>query len=137
MLERLRELHAEGLSFRRIAAGINAEFSTVFTRNACVGKSRRLGLTPRPSPLLPKKDPERRKVMMKKPVSPAPPLAPETPPIGALLITDLHDGCCHWPFGEHPAISYCGKPVAYRLYCQEHCERSYVTPLKRWAMGGT
>jgi hypothetical protein len=74
---------------------------------------------------------------MKKSADPVPPtapsLVPDAPPEGALLITDLHDGCCHWPFGDHPNIHYCGKPVAYRLYCFEHCERSYITPSKRWA----
>ena len=47
MLARLRELHAAGLTFGQICQRLNAEFGTVVTRNACVGKGRRLGLPAR------------------------------------------------------------------------------------------
>ena len=48
---RLEQLHAEGKSFSAIRDVINAEFGTSLTRNAIIGRSHRLVLTPRPSPI--------------------------------------------------------------------------------------
>jgi GcrA cell cycle regulator len=40
----LRENFAKGLSYRQIAAAINATFKTAFTRNAVLGRAKRMGL---------------------------------------------------------------------------------------------
>ena len=50
MLTRMRELHAAGMTFGQIARALNAEFGTAVTRNACVGKGRRLQLPARKAP---------------------------------------------------------------------------------------
>ncbi len=42
--EALRRLLAGGLSHALAASALNDEFGTVFTRNACIGKSRRMGI---------------------------------------------------------------------------------------------
>jgi GcrA cell cycle regulator len=49
----LRELVARGLSFSEIAAAINAKFRTAYTRNATLGRARRMGLAGPDRPSLP------------------------------------------------------------------------------------
>jgi GcrA cell cycle regulator len=45
----LREYFEKGLSFSEIANAINERFNTAYTRNAAIGRARRMGLsTPRP-----------------------------------------------------------------------------------------
>jgi GcrA cell cycle regulator len=41
----LREYLEKGLSFSRIAAAINARFNTAYSRNATIGRARRIGLS--------------------------------------------------------------------------------------------
>ncbi len=46
----LRELVEKGLSFKEIARALNERFGTAYTRNAAIGRARRLGLsTPKPA----------------------------------------------------------------------------------------
>ena len=40
----LRDYVAKGISFSEIAAAINAQFGTDYTRNAAIGRARRMGL---------------------------------------------------------------------------------------------
>lgn len=40
----LREFHAMGMSFSRIAAAINAKFRTAYSRSATIGRAKRMGL---------------------------------------------------------------------------------------------
>src|SRR6266404_9468698 len=50
----LREYHAKGMSFAEIAEAINARFKTAYSRNAAIGRARRMGLAdpdrPKPPP---------------------------------------------------------------------------------------
>ena len=50
----LREYHAKGMSFAEIAEAINAKFKTDYSRNAAIGRARRIGLAdperPKPPP---------------------------------------------------------------------------------------
>lgn len=41
----LRELHASGLTFQQIADGLEKRFGVHYTRNACIGRALRIGLT--------------------------------------------------------------------------------------------
>lgn len=43
--DELRELRSLGRSFKEIAADINRKFGTAYSRNACIGRVKRLGLT--------------------------------------------------------------------------------------------
>lgn len=56
-IDRLRSMWAEGLSAGTIAQRLFAETQIWRSRNAVIGKARRLKLTPRKSPLL--RDPNR------------------------------------------------------------------------------
>ncbi len=41
----LRELRRQGLSFREVSSSINKQFGTTYSRNACIGRAKRLGMT--------------------------------------------------------------------------------------------
>jgi len=106
MEDRLRELQAEGLTFRQIAIQLNAEFNTTLTRNACVGRSYRLKLPPRVA------------------CRPGQPRQPRQAP---LTIYQLTAKVCHWPVaGERPPYAYCGAPVQGEgPFCRAHAELAY------------
>jgi hypothetical protein len=136
--ERLRELHGQALPFRQIADTMNADFGLSLTRNACIGRGRRIGLNPRASPILRSKPYKRRshkrkKVTVQTPVISidlhcAPPIAP-----GALTMLELGTNTCRWPSGTRVPYSFCGEPVhGDRPYCQKHCKMSYQRPEKTW-----
>ena len=40
----LREYLAKGMSFSEVAKAINAKFETAYSRNAAIGRARRMGL---------------------------------------------------------------------------------------------
>lgn len=46
----LKRLAASGLSFSQVAAAINSEFGTSYTKNACIGRYRRIDTCPKPAP---------------------------------------------------------------------------------------
>jgi GcrA cell cycle regulator len=128
--QRLTELHAltgkEALSMRQITARLNAEFKTEFTRNAIIGRSRRLGLPARPQPIPTRSYPTKQIVLVGH--SSYPPIVPiearRPTRRDSLNILQLRDGDCHWPLGEmddRPPFQYCGKPALFGFpYCLEH-----------------
>jgi len=83
------------------------------SRNAVIGKARRLGLGPHP----------RAKVKGKVVVMPRGPYLYET--IGP------HD--CRWPIGHpnKPGFRFCGEPaIEGKPYCGRHCALAYQRPAK-------
>ena len=136
---RLRELHGQRLIFRQIAAILNADFGLSLTRNACIGRGRRLGLGVRAASPPPRQRPRKpraqkpKKVTVQTPVIAidlhrAPPIVP-----GALTMLQLDHTTCHWPSGTRAPYTFCGKPVlGDRPYCHEHCRVSYQKPEKTW-----
>jgi GcrA cell cycle regulator len=56
----LSELHAKGMSYGEIAKEINARFGTAYTRNATLGRGKRIGLVA-PKTAKPQRQPPRRK----------------------------------------------------------------------------
>jgi hypothetical protein len=140
LIKRLKELHAEGLKFSVIKDRLNEEFDTDITRNACIGKARRLNLPNREAPPPPTPEQariERRRAKAEKRIQPSPPVyapppEPEKPPFGALRIIDLERKDCRWIYGEKLDALYCGKPVVFGSYCAEHHPRMYNRPVKTW-----
>ena len=132
MLVRLREHHAANLTFGQIANKLNAEFGTVITRNACIGKGRRLGLPQREKPAMLTAEQrqaqtriERRRRKAEKRIAPPPtyvPLPdPPRPPPDALTIYDLQHNDCRWPVhGEKTEMLYCGRQRVRGSYCFKH-----------------
>ena len=144
MIATFRALHRNGGSFAEIAAEMSAIFKLPITRNACIGKARRLELPmrnnerPRKPPPGPPKEPRK----IQKPVHVAAPIEPEetivpTDQLGGLTIYQLRSGVCHWPLGkmsDRPPYRYCGCEAAAELpYCEEHYQLGHHTPRKVWA----
>jgi hypothetical protein len=135
MDERLRELDAAGLTFKEIADRMNAEFSLALTRNACVGRGRRLRLPlrggappPPPKPRRGRKQYPKKKKQPPKLVVVAPPVAPS---VGAFTMLQLDRQTCRWPSGTTPPYTYCGEPVhGDRQYCLAHCRMAFIKPEK-------
>jgi GcrA cell cycle regulator len=145
--EALREYLAGGMSFSQVARAINARFNTVYSRNATIGRARRMGLA---GPVRPKRSlrhwpsrpprakaprPRRRRARdaaeLPKP-RPAPaPGGPEATILRCieivprlLALIDLEPGDCRYPYGgdaEGEAITFCGHPRRQgSSYCTPH-----------------
>lgn len=114
------------------------------SRNAVIGKVRRLGLSfrtyHRTTPSRPKAPPKPRKSRAGPPkptrtfkplpilVEPSPgdqrrlaglawEAAPGAPPVSLI---DLEAGMCKWPIGETKPFLFCGHPATAGVYCQQH-----------------
>lgn len=140
----LREYFAMGMSFSEIARTINDRFGTTYTRNAALGRSKRMGLVSvrriESPPLVPH-----------QPGSPPPPKrcasSPrhfERPPNSAfrraeplklrcvgvqprlVSLVELERGDCRYPYGgdkDDEPIVFCGHPKrAGSSYCAPHSE---------------
>jgi GcrA cell cycle regulator len=119
------------------------------SRNAAIGKLRRLGLLGRERPQLPtmrlrlpparmllktteqvSKPPQKpRKRQNQRPLPPPEPYKaptpPPLPPIGSYRLLDLRHNSCRWPEGDGPIYVFCGRPQASQSsYCEEHTRRS-------------
>jgi GcrA cell cycle regulator len=136
----LREYLARGMSYSEIADAINAKFKTAYSRNAAIGRAKRMGIAGPDRP----DGPDRRKDLPKHwPRLPTKAKAPwlhkpreryqpefmrpmpvfertetvklrcvETVPRHVSLI-DLEPGDCRYPYGgdeEGEAITFCGHP---------------------------
>ena len=131
LVERLKTLWADGLSFRLIAEQIGV------TRNAVIGKSHRLKLPPRPTlkRVAPQRNIANRRIkhwFKHKPktasiieVAPRPTVITvcdhePTPRHLTLLKIGPHE--CHFPFGDarDGGITYCGAPKSSGAYCAYH-----------------
>ncbi len=111
-VERLKTLWSQGLSTAEIGRVLGT------SKNAVVGKSHRLGLEPRPSPIAGRATGGQRGKAS----------APKAQRIGDPV--DLTPEMCRWPFGDpgDADFHFCGKAAADgKPYCQPHCELAYVT----------
>jgi hypothetical protein len=126
---RLRALHAnKQMSFDAIAAQLTVEFAMVVSKNACIGKARRMGLPKRP-PKVFRGDKRRRAVTLVAPVAEAVPcvlprwkvLDMDRPaPGNRITLIQLNDNRCHWPHGDRAPYLFCGAPTAGKTYCAYH-----------------
>jgi GcrA cell cycle regulator len=137
----LREHLARGMSFSEIAKAINAKFRTSYSRNAAIGRARRMGLAGSKRPKMPPrarlpqpgKLRELRSAESRSPESRSPMPAVATPnPVKLrcveveprhLALVELERGDCRYPYGgdiEGEAITFCGHP--------EQPGSSYCTP---------
>jgi GcrA cell cycle regulator len=151
----LRELVAKGLSYAEAACAINARFNTAYTRNAALGRARRLGLAdpqPRSTVGKPAGVPDiaaHLAVEARTPALPWPvPVFKPTKPVKLrcveieprlLSLVELQQGDCHYPYGgdeEGEAITFCGHPCrAGSSYCAPHfhlCRDPIVPPEPAW-----
>ena len=127
MIDRLTRLQRAGkLSFTEIAKTLSREFGVRLTKNACIGKARRLNLPmrkpvvvrkPKAEPQVPEIEPE-----TVPHVRPAWTVEPPTLPkaSGRITVYQLQCGVCHFPFGERPPYAYCGNSAFRGSWCPHH-----------------
>ena len=152
----LRELFALHLSFARIAAVINERFNTVYSRNAVLGRARRMGLAGNDRSgssrcAQPRLDRPGEVHLVE---STSPRFSWPVPPFKAtkpfelrcveidprhLSLIELEPGDCRYPYGgdeEGEAITFCGHPRRPgSSYCTPHfhLSRGPGTPSERAA----
>ena len=121
-----------GLSFAQIAAKMHAEIQTSYSRNSCIGRANRIGLTQAQKP---KPKPEKPEVVVhvRKPRTAPKPIVQEfaCDVTTGLRIVDvrtrditihqLTDATCRWPRGDRAPYTFCGcLPYPGSSYCAEH-----------------
>ena len=158
----LREYLAKGLSFSEIVAAINARFNTAYSRNAAIGRAKRLGLAgpERQGDSLrhfPKRPPKARKSRLRQPRERhIPEFMPRMPAVEPrempklrcieivprhLALVDLEPGDCRYPYGgdeEGEAITFCGRPRQEGFsYCTPHVQLTRNPDIARERPAGT
>lgn len=132
----LKERFDRGMSFAQISADINATFGTAYSRNACIGKAKRLGLSqaskPAPAPRVsrPKRDdPSAPRAVRPWIVRDAPEDIVATPiECRRVSLLELDATTCRWPLGTpgHDDFCFCGNhPMNGLPYCAGHCRLAY------------
>jgi GcrA cell cycle regulator len=139
----LREYLEKGLSFSRIAKAINARFNTAYSRNATIGRARRMGLSgpgqadiPAQRKPQPKPRPARLRKMRARALAQSRPKRAVLKRAAALKLRcvgivprhlsllELEPGDCRYPYGgeaEGEAITFCGHPRREgSSYCVAH-----------------
>jgi GcrA cell cycle regulator len=151
----LRKHLAERLPFSAIAKAINLEFNTAYTRNAAIGRAKRMGLvgSDRPQPALHAVPPRLEQIVKPQLIEPGsaalrwptPALKMQEPPKlrcaevepRHLSLIELERGHCRYPYGgdeEGEAITFCGHPRrSGSSYCAPHFQlsRNPVDPPER------
>ena len=138
----LREHLAKGMPFSEIAKAINSKFNTTYSRNAALGRARRMGLAGEERSTSPSGDkspalqgigePRSNELRMPALRRPAPVFEKVKPKKlrcvkiepRHLSLTDLEHGDCRYPYGgdeEGEAITFCGHPRRVgSSYCTQH-----------------
>ncbi len=139
----LREYLGKGLSFAQIAKAINTRFNTAYSRNATIGRARRMGLfapgradIPAPRKPQPKPRLARLTKMRARALAPSRPRRAVQKRAAALKLRcvgivprhlsllELEPGDCRYPYGgeaEGEAITFCGHPRREgSSYCVAH-----------------
>jgi GcrA cell cycle regulator len=129
--ERLAGLVAAGhLSYSQIAAVLSAEFGTAYSRNACIGRAGRMGLSnpfpvkavkkePVPRPPRPKRSSSARRIRSAPAAEEVKLRCVEIVPRLISLI-DLEPDDCRYPYGD-TSILFCGHPRhGAQSYCAPH-----------------
>jgi GcrA cell cycle regulator len=138
----LREFLERGLSYSEIAEALNARFNTAYTRNAAIGRARRMGLSgdeqadrasrpkPKPQPRAAqlKKIRGRFSAQSRRAESFEPAAIPKLRCVEIaprhLSLIELEDGDCRYPYGgdqEGEPITFCGHPRREgSSYCVPH-----------------
>ena len=136
----LRDCLAKGLSFAEAADAINGRFGVAYSRNATIGRAKRMGLKtlerPKPPPRVPQQacPPQPRQSRERAAEAKPEPSISERPERVKLRcvqimprhlpLVDLEAGDCRYPYGgdaEGEAITFCGHPQREgSSYCLGH-----------------
>ncbi|WP_257168624.1 GcrA family cell cycle regulator [Bradyrhizobium sp. SRS-191] len=145
----LCELHAQGRSYAEIARALNAQFGTAYTRNATLGRGKRIGLVtpggpkaarsaPRPMSAAIRTGRRSAEAAMARPIpAPSKPAAPvQLRCVGIsprlLSLDRLEANDCHYPYGgerDGDPITFCGHPrQPGSCYCTPHYHLTRLPP---------
>ena len=137
----LREFLQSGMSYSRIADAINAKFKTAYSRNATIGRAKRMGLPGPdrpwnwPKPTLSAEAPRlhRLRERLASESSRPMPALESVEPVDLCCVEIIHavfhcwisnPGDCRYPYGgdeEGEAITFCGHPRRQGTsYCAAH-----------------
>ena len=136
----LREFLAQGMSYADIARAINSRFGTSYTRNAAIGRSKRMGLAAAerrleqagPQTKADVKRLRKARADSRLEVPPSIPMLPREPVklrcVGItprlLALVELGPDDCRYPYGgdkEGEPITFCGHPKSPgSSYCGPH-----------------
>jgi GcrA cell cycle regulator len=140
--EVLRELVAKGLSYSEVTAAINAKFRTCYSRNAAIGRAKRMGIAnsdrlkaqlraqqPQLDRMLERRPPKSRPFEFRRPMpnferaEPVTLRCVEVDP-RHLSLLELERNDCRYPYGgdeEAEVITFCGHPRREgSSYCTPH-----------------
>jgi len=148
----LREYFTKGMSFREIARALNERFNTAYSRNAALGRAKRMGLAGPARPEAPPHVPRSiKRELCAAEVRPSGfqgsmPPSQKVPPVKLrcvaieprhLSLIDLERGDCRYPYGgdeEGEAITFCGhrrRPGSSYCTPHFHLSRDPVVTLER------
>lgn len=151
----LRKHLDAGLSASQIAAALNGEFRTRYSKNAVIGKARRklivlngrsgsapvldkpVRTAPRPKQIQQRPDIAQRKAAAGPKVVPAVPFVPRTADVVSqnVPLLELAVNGCRWP-SDAPPFVFCNCPqVAGLPYCEPHSRLAYRAPEPRTQRG--
>jgi GcrA cell cycle regulator len=138
---RLTGLIIAGKSYSEAAAALNSEFGTAYSRNATIGRGKRIGLVGAGRPdSLPSTRQARAKgaymtnanrIPRPKCVAVATPPRPPAAPPRLIALVELEANDCRWPIGGWPAqtpVLFCGVRQCVGPYCFDHAMASAGTP---------
>jgi len=122
----------DNLTYVVIAERMSKRFQMEFTKNACIGKARRLAQPPRPAKKT--KDGRASRATLVPIDAPIQPKLRWRTGAAGISIYHLSHNRCHWPlaeFEERPPYFYCGKPTLEGAsWCENHCKRVYHNGLR-------
>jgi hypothetical protein len=133
LIDRLVTLYTGGqFDCRSIANTLSAEFGVTVTKNAVIGKSRRLELPLMTRPVI-ARGPTRKRIRSKP--TPHSNYNFNPPPRTGISIYDLNNCTCRYPLeGAGPPFLFCGLFCDDDCpYCPEHCELTHTEARKKWA----
>jgi GcrA cell cycle regulator len=125
---------SEGKSASQIAAALNSEFETTYSRNSVIGRAHRIGTFTPGEPVKsdkPRKRSPRPRLVVSNPVPPPRAVTEaacgELQPLG-IRIEELDSLHCRWPYGDGVPYTFCGHlPMIGSRYCLAHFQLS-VSP---------
>lgn len=108
IMNELVHLAAKGLTYGRIAQKMS------LSRNAVIGKARRMGLRQPPKPEVVASPPQKIEYSLEN--------------MRLISIMDLAENDCRYPIESSDGFVFCGLPKARGAYCSYHAKKCYVPP---------
>lgn len=124
IIAKLVKLAAQGLSYTEIGKALG------ITKNAAIGKARRLRISKPPAEAVIKQRKPTPKPKQKLAPKPPTPLEKETMLTGMKFVSmmDLKDDHCRYPIDKDGETVFCGLPKFKKSFCQEHGAKCYMPP---------